>query len=503
MNMASEQKDIVETSIRRPASASEDCDATNNEESANMAQTKRVEMAVCGGCKIEKPATMAYYSKTQLVKGGYRTANRGKENMMLRRQAKERKDEEVDVVDNQPSDYGGGDKGYKGAMMCKKCQTEKQSQQTRAAMDVPVSKRTCTNCGLVAESRNSLYEHLEDCLKDDGFVRGSSENENKNVVTVGEENSMEPAVTFSKTLRNDVSMPMLGFGTFRVKGEECVVSCETAYRAGYRLFDTAAMYRNQAEIAKALHFDDSIAEERHADLPCRDEIFITSKIPPGRQGNDEAYNCILEELALLQIDTLDLALIHWPGVQKLTSDNVLNAHHRFESWKGLNRLYREQKVRAIGVSNYTPDHLRELISRCQEDEGEEYPLEIPHVNQVECHPRMTQTELRDVCTEHGIVLQAYSSLGSSDPACQATLLNHPTVRSIAADHDIDSATVLIWWALQHDIPVIPKSVNPEHIRSNAQAVRLFQDDFTNKAFCLSEQDMNDLDSLNDNTHLCW
>ena len=114
-NMASEPNEIVETS--KPASL-EDCDATNNEEATN-GQTKRVEMAGCGGCKIEKPATMAYYSKTQLVKGGYRRANRGKENMMLRRQAKETKDEEVD--DNQPSDYG-----YKGVMMCKKCQTEKR-----------------------------------------------------------------------------------------------------------------------------------------------------------------------------------------------------------------------------------------------------------------------------------------------------------------------------------------------------------------------------------------
>lgn len=108
----------------------------------------------------------------------------------------------------------------------------------------------------------------------------------------------------------------------------------------------------------------TVEEHHKADLPCRcDGVFVTSKIPPSKHGDDEAYKCILKELSLLQIDTMDLAWIHWPGVKKLKFDNVLNARKRYKSWKELNQLYRKRRVRAIGVGSYTQAHLRELILR--------------------------------------------------------------------------------------------------------------------------------------------
>lgn len=255
------------------------------------------------------------------------------------------------------------------------------------------------------------------------------------------------------TLHNGVKMPWLGLGVFKVKdGEEVVQSVKTALRHGYRSIDTAAVYKNESGVGQAL---------KEAGVP-REELFITSKVWNSSQGYDETLSAFEASLERLGLDYLDLYLIHWP----------VPAQGKYvDTWKALEKLYQDGKIRAIGVSNFKESHLDNLIKQ-----GEVVPM----VNQVEFHPHLTQQSLRDYCKKHQIQLEAWS------PLKQGELLDDPTLKEIADKHDKSTAQVIIRWDLQSGVVTIPKSVKEHRIVANADVFD----------FELSAEEMTAIDALN-------
>ncbi|XP_069500967.1 glyoxal reductase-like [Ambystoma mexicanum] len=276
----------------------------------------------------------------------------------------------------------------------------------------------------------------------------------------------------SVTLNNGVQMPQVGLGTFRIIGYNTIYSTlDAALRCGYRSFDTAAVYGNEADIGQAL----KELLPRHG--LTRQDIFLTSKLAPRDHGED-AERAALHSLHALDCDYLDLYLIHWPGKQGWKSDDPRNPECRRQSWVALEKLNKAGSLRTIGVSNYTEGHLKELLGNCQVR---------PAVLQVEYHPELAQRDLLRFCQMAGVQLQAYTSLGSGQ------LVDRKEVRAVAAKCGRQPSQVLLRWALQQGIGVIPKSTHPERIMEN----------FCLFDFELSPQEIEELDTLNCDKRYCW
>lgn len=254
------------------------------------------------------------------------------------------------------------------------------------------------------------------------------------------------------TLNNGLRIPQLGFGVWQVRDDDVVAAVSTALETGYRSIDTAAAYGNEAGVGEAV---------RRSGLE-RDDVFITSKLANPDQGYDATLRALDASLERLRTDRLDLYLIHWP----LPGRDLY-----VPTWKALERLYAEGRVRAIGVCNFQPAHLERVM-----EEGGIAPM----VNQVELHPLHTQRDLRDFDAKHGIVTEAWSPLG------QGKLLDHPTITAIAREYGRTPAQVLLRWHIQLGNVVIPKSVTPERIRSNFEVFD----------FELAEADMDRVSGLN-------
>ena len=296
------------------------------------------------------------------------------------------------------------------------------------------------------------------------------------------------------TLPSGAEMPLAGFGTYMMRGEECVNAVHCAIKVGYRLIDTARIYRNEKEIGQAM----KQCPEVH-----REELFLTSKIAPTEQGEEEAYAAIQASIADLCVTYLDLVLIHWPGKSKTPVESEKNVAARRASWRGLIKAKKEGLVRDIGVSNFMESHLEDPCFYGPDSE-------TPAVNQFECHPLLTHTELREYCKRRGIHVQAYSSLAQ----CDARLMEHPALHFVCADlggggdggggdDDLTSSTlttphsVLLKWALLQDIAVIPRSRKPENIEANWQAMTT-DDDGT-----LSDEHFELLSGVDEGIRVCW
>lgn len=276
----------------------------------------------------------------------------------------------------------------------------------------------------------------------------------------------------SVTLNNGVQMPLVGLGTFRIQGYTTIYSTlEAALGCGYRSIDTAAVYGNEADIGQALK------ELLPLHGLTRQDIFLTSKLAPQDHGED-AEDAVRRSLQALDLDYLDLYLIHWPGKRGWRSDDPRNPECRCQSWKALEKLNSAGVLRTIGVSNYTEEHLKELLAVCQVR---------PAVLQVEYHPELAQSDLLHFCQSAGIHLQAYTSLGSGH------LIQQQEVQAVAAQCNRTASQVLLRWALQQEVGVIPKSTNPKRIVEN---FKLFD-------FELSPQAMKELDALHCDKHYCW
>ncbi|WP_405667604.1 aldo/keto reductase [Streptomyces sp. NBC_01166] len=233
-------------------------------------------------------------------------------------------------------------------------------------------------------------------------------------------------------LNNGVPIPQLGFGVFQVPDDETTAAVTAALEAGYRSIDTAAVYGNEAGVGRAL------AESGLA----REELFVTTKLWNADQGYDAALAAFDTSLAKLGLDHVDLYLIHWP-----TPARGLYV----ETWRALEKLLADGRIRAAGVSNFQPAHLRHL--------REESSL-VPAVNQIELHPGLQQSELRAVHAEYGIATEAWS------PLAQGALLKDEAIVSLAERHGKTPAQVVLRWHLQLGNVVIPKSVTPARIQQN-------------------------------------
>ncbi|MFJ9111471.1 aldo/keto reductase [Streptomyces sp. NPDC102283] len=237
----------------------------------------------------------------------------------------------------------------------------------------------------------------------------------------------------SITLNNGIDMPQLGFGVWQVPDDEAEKAVATAVETGYRSIDTAAIYENETGTGKAIA----------ACGVARDELFVTTKLWNSEQGHDSTLRAFDASLDKLGLDYVDLYLIHWPVPAK---DAYTDTYKAFEE------ILAEGRAKAIGVSNFHPEHLKRLLAETSV---------VPAVNQIELHPQLQQVELRAFHAEHGIATEAWSPLGQGKG-----LLEVPTVVAIAQKHGRTPAQAVLRWHLQTGNIVIPKSVTPSRIREN-------------------------------------
>lgn len=256
-------------------------------------------------------------------------------------------------------------------------------------------------------------------------------------------------------LHNGVNMPWLGLGVFQVEeGSELIQAVKSAIAHGYRSIDTAAIYQNETGVGQA------IKEALQENNLSREELFVTSKVWTADMGYEETIAAYEASLAKLGLEYLDLYLIHWPVQGKYK-----------ETWRALETLYKEGRVKAIGVSNFQIHHLEDVMKDAEIK---------PMVNQVELHPYLSQQALLSFCKEQGIQLEAWS------PLMQGQLLDQPVLKQIAAKYGKSVAQVIIRWDLQRGIITIPKSTKEHRIIEN---VDVFD-------FQLTEEDMTLINDLN-------
>ncbi len=254
-------------------------------------------------------------------------------------------------------------------------------------------------------------------------------------------------------LSNGSEIPAFGLGVFRShEGREVQTAVKAALRAGYRSIDTATIYQNEVGVGQAIR-DSGID---------RSDVFVTTKVWNTEQGYDSTLKAFEESMKKLNLNYVDLYLVHWP---------VADKNH--ETWRALEELHEQGLVRAIGVSNFLQHHLEELLKTAKVP---------PMVNQVEFHPFLQQPELQKFCRKHEIVLEAWA------PIMRGQVLQIPPLVALARKYRKTAVQITLRWLLQKGIVAIPKSSNPERIRSNA---RIFD-------FELSDLDMSRIDSLDRN-----
>lgn len=259
-------------------------------------------------------------------------------------------------------------------------------------------------------------------------------------------------------LNNGVLIPALGLGVYQADaGIETQNAVVHALKAGYRHIDTAKFYGNEKDLPVAI---------KRSGIP-REHVFVTTKLWNNDHGYDKTIKACNKSLKQLGMSYVDLYLIHYP-VRAL----------RHESWRAMETLYEEGKCRAIGVSNYTVRHLEELLQASKI---------VPAVNQVEFHPYLYQKELLDFCHTHHVRIEAYS------PLTKGKRLNDPKLTDVAKHYNKSNAQILIRWALQHELIVLPKSTRPDRINENANVFD----------FEISAEDMIALNNFHCNLRVAW
>lgn len=235
------------------------------------------------------------------------------------------------------------------------------------------------------------------------------------------------------TLNDEHTLPVIGFGTYPLRGEAGVVAMTSALEAGYRMLDSAVNYRNEYEVGEAL---------RRSGLP-RTEVRIATKVPGRDHGRAKAIASVEASLEVMGLDHVDLTLIHWPNPSR---------RRYVDTWVGLVEARERGLVTSIGVSNFTAEYLQEIIDATGV---------VPAVNQIELHPRFPQEEMRAAHAELGIRTESWSPLGKRNAAYE-----EPAVAGAAASHDVTPAQVILRWQLQLGCLPLPKSATPERQRAN-------------------------------------
>jgi len=276
------------------------------------------------------------------------------------------------------------------------------------------------------------------------------------------------------TFKNGDKMPIIGLGTWKSDPGDVYNAVLEAIKVGYRHIDCAPIYGNEKEVGDALQkaFSDGLVK--------REELWITSKLWNSNHRKEQVKPGIQKTLSDLQLDYLDLYLMHWPvaltegtgfpdGPDKFLS---LDEVPISETWSGLEDVAHQGLAKHIGISNFTVKKIGELLKTASHQ---------PEMNQVELHPFLQQRNLLDYCKSEGILMTAYSPLGSADRPARARkenepkLMEHETIVGIAKKHDCTPAQVLISWAVHRDTAVIPKSVNPGRIKQNLDSAQVTLD----------------------------
>lgn len=268
---------------------------------------------------------------------------------------------------------------------------------------------------------------------------------------------MKKSVTDYYVLSNGTKIPCLGFGTWQSSPDDAASSVKHALLSGYRHIDTAAQYGNEPDVGRGI---------RESGVP-REEIFLTSKLWNDERGYDTTLRAFERSLKNLGTEYLDLYLIHWPATP-----------HRFDNWRQLNsgtwrafeKLYKEGRIKSIGISNFLPHHLEALLEDAEI---------VPMVNQIEIHPGMLQPEAVKASLEKGMLIEAWSPLGTG------RMLKNETLMSIAEKYGKSTAQLCLKWVLQHGYLPLVKSVTPSRIEEN---MNIFD-------FEISEEDMRVIDSM--------
>lgn len=262
------------------------------------------------------------------------------------------------------------------------------------------------------------------------------------------------------TMSNGKTIPCVGYGTYKTSGEEVYDAVLSAVRAGYRHIDTATYYHNEEGVGRAV---------RECGIP-REELFVTSKVWNTDRGYEKTKKAFADSMERLGLAYLDLYLIHWPANRKQFGDEAkrINA----ETWKALEELYAEGKVKAIGLSNFLPHHIEELMESAKVK---------PMVNQIEFHPGWAQLEVSGYCQKNDIVVEAWSPLG------RKAVLDSEVLKGIGEKHGKKAAQVCVRWIMQHGILPLPKTVSADRMAENADVFD----------FELSAEEMKIIDGLRD------
>ena len=257
------------------------------------------------------------------------------------------------------------------------------------------------------------------------------------------------------TLNNNLKMPQLGFGVWQVEDDQATAAVAKALETGYTSIDTAMIYKNEKGVGKAL---------KDSSVP-REDLFITTKVWNSDQGYENTLRAFDESLERLGLEYVDLYLIHWPTPKFDTY---------IDTYKALEKLYNDGRVKAIGVCNFEIEHLERLLAEC----------DVPPVlNQVECHPYLAQNELKAFCAQHDIFVEAWSPLDQG-----GEVLQDATIQQIAEAHGKTPAQAVLRWHLQNNTIAIPKSVTPSRIEEN----------FNVFDFELTTEEMDQINALNKN-----
>lgn len=260
-------------------------------------------------------------------------------------------------------------------------------------------------------------------------------------------------------LKNGLNMPVVGLGTWKITDrQEMLLTIESAYACGYRLFDTAAAYGNEMALGRAI---------RELGLP-REELLIQDKLWNTCFGYTEAQEACKKTLRKLKTDYLDVYLIHWPAVLRTHGERWREVNQ--ETWRGIEKLYEEGYVRAIGVCNFRVRHLKELERTAET---------MPHIDQMEFHPGMMQSETLSYCRENEICIEASSPLGNG------RILSNGVLCKLAEEKGVSVAALCLKWALKHNVVIIPKTTRENRLKENLQ---LYD-------FDLSRQEMSLIDGL--------
>lgn len=263
-------------------------------------------------------------------------------------------------------------------------------------------------------------------------------------------------------LNSGYDIPVIALGTYKIKDQtEVDNSIRWAYDAGYRHIDSAVLYENEHQLGEAIKKNNI----------SRDQLFICTKIPHGKLGYDNVINIANKSLVDFNTDYLDLVLIHWPEAKSV--------EERQESWKALEQLVSEGKVRSIGVSNFLSYHLKTILDICKIK---------PCVNQIELHPLFIDKETISFCEKEGIVIEAYSAFARMDDK----LIKNKVLVDICEKHKKLPTQVLVRWVIQHGWIILPKSSHKERIEENINI-----DDFE-----LTKQEIDNLDSLECGYKIC-